>query len=223
MRSQTVKEVNALWTSDAYRRLAGIDESCWLPLKDLVSIQGGGTPSKDNAAFWEGSIPWVCPRDMKTQEIFDSTDHISEYATQQSSAKLIGPGAVLVVVRGMILVHTVPSAVLRVSSAINQDMKALIPKSCLLPEYLCKILWVLNREILEMVERSSHDTRKLQTSNLLDFKIPVPSVEEQQQIITHLEQLQAKVSELKKLQAQTATELDALLPSMLDKAFKGEL
>ena len=34
---------------------------------------------------------------------------------------------------------------------------------------------------------------------------------------------QAKVEALKRLQAETATELDALLPSILDKAFKGEL
>jgi hypothetical protein len=31
------------------------------------------------------------------------------------------------------------------------------------------------------------------------------------------------VDALKKLLSETATELDALLPSMLDKAFKGEL
>jgi type I restriction enzyme S subunit len=35
--------------------------------------------------------------------------------------------------------------------------------------------------------------------------------------------LQAKVDSLKALQAQTAAELDALLPSVLDRAFKGEL
>jgi len=34
---------------------------------------------------------------------------------------------------------------------------------------------------------------------------------------------QAKVDALKRLQAETATELDAMLPSILDKAFKGEL
>jgi type I restriction enzyme S subunit len=33
----------------------------------------------------------------------------------------------------------------------------------------------------------------------------------------------AKVNALKNLQTETAAELDALLPSVLDKAFKGEL
>ena len=42
-------------------------------------------------------------------------------------------------------------------------------------------------------------------------------------IVAYLDGLQAKVDQLKKLQAETAAELAALLPSILDKAFKGEL
>lgn len=41
--------------------------------------------------------------------------------------------------------------------------------------------------------------------------------------MAYLDGLQAKVDALKALQAQTQAELDALLPSVLDKAFKGEL
>jgi type I restriction enzyme S subunit len=55
------------------------------------------------------------------------------------------------------------------------------------------------------------------------FVVPVPPVEEQRRIVTYLDRLQAKVDALKKLQAETAAELTALLPSILDKAFKGEL
>jgi type I restriction enzyme S subunit len=35
--------------------------------------------------------------------------------------------------------------------------------------------------------------------------------------------VRAEVDALKHLQAETSAELDALLPSILDKAFKGEL
>ena len=42
-------------------------------------------------------------------------------------------------------------------------------------------------------------------------------------IVAYLDNLQAKVDHLKELQAKTSAELDALLPSILDKAFKGEL
>jgi len=46
---------------------------------------------------------------------------------------------------------------------------------------------------------------------------------EKHRSVAYLDNLQAKVEALKRLQAETATELDALLPSILDKAFKGEL
>jgi type I restriction enzyme S subunit len=38
-----------------------------------------------------------------------------------------------------------------------------------------------------------------------------------------LDALQAEVDALRHLQAETAAELDALLPAILDRAFKGEL
>ncbi len=38
---------------------------------------------------------------------------------------------------------------------------------------------------------------------------------------TELDALQAEVDALKRLQAETAAELDALLPAILDRAFKG--
>jgi len=55
------------------------------------------------------------------------------------------------------------------------------------------------------------------------FPIPLPDIAEQRRIVAYLDGLQAKVDQLKALQAQTAAELDALLPSILDKAFRGEL
>ena len=42
-------------------------------------------------------------------------------------------------------------------------------------------------------------------------------------IVTGLDALQAEVDALKRLQSETAAELDALLPAILDRAFKGEL
>ena len=41
--------------------------------------------------------------------------------------------------------------------------------------------------------------------------------------MAELDGLRAQVDALKKLQGETAAELDALLPSILDKAFKGIL
>jgi len=55
------------------------------------------------------------------------------------------------------------------------------------------------------------------------MRVHVPPLREQRRIASELDALQAEVDALKCLQAETASELDALLPAILDKAFKGEL
>jgi type I restriction enzyme S subunit len=51
----------------------------------------------------------------------------------------------------------------------------------------------------------------------------VNPLEEQQRLVTYLDGLQSQVSCLRQLRAETQKELDAMMPSILDKAFKGEL
>lgn len=55
------------------------------------------------------------------------------------------------------------------------------------------------------------------------FELALPPLDEQRRVVAYLDGLQAKGDRLKALQQKTAAELDALLPSILDKAFKGEL
>ncbi len=53
--------------------------------------------------------------------------------------------------------------------------------------------------------------------------VAYPRLANQRQIVAELDALQAQVDALKRLQAETAAELNALLPAILDRAFKGEL
>ena len=61
--------------------------------------------------------------------------------------------------------------------------------------------------------------RRLNSEDFLAYKMPLPSMLKQQR----LREVKGKVDALKGLQATTAAKLDAMLPSILDKAFKGEL
>ena len=61
--------------------------------------------------------------------------------------------------------------------------------------------------------------RRLNPKEFLDYKIPLPSRETQ----LTLRKVRAEAGALKRLQVETAIELDALLPSILDRAFKGDL
>lgn len=96
-----------------------------VPLKYLCSFSGGGTPSKENLEYWNGDIPWVSPKDMKSFWISNSIDKITELAVAESSTSLVEPNALLMVVRSGILQRTIPVAVNTVGVTLNQDMKAL--------------------------------------------------------------------------------------------------
>jgi restriction endonuclease S subunit len=60
-------------------------------------------------------------------------------------------------------------------------------------------------------------------TKLKALPIALPPPAEQCRIVKELDALQVQVFALKKLQAETAMEIDALLPSILDKTFKGKL
>lgn len=63
----------------------------------------------------------------------------------------------------------------------------------------------------------------LNTEMVKTMSVPLPSIPVQRHIVVYLDNLQAKVDSLKHLQTETAAELNAMLPSILDKAFQGAL
>ena len=63
----------------------------------------------------------------------------------------------------------------------------------------------------------------LNTTMTRQMEVPIPPIPEQRRIVGYLDGLAGQVAALARLQSETAAALDALLPSILDKAFKGEL
>jgi restriction endonuclease S subunit len=93
LREKAAEEGDVLWErgAAAFLEIIGKRHSR-KRLGNLITIRGGGTPSKTNPYYWNGRMPWITPKDMKVREINDSIDHISELATEQTAAKLIEPG-----------------------------------------------------------------------------------------------------------------------------------
>jgi type I restriction enzyme S subunit len=61
--------------------------------------------------------------------------------------------------------------------------------------------------------------RRLHPSAFLEYQMPLPTKRVQRKLL----EMQPSLDALKRLQAETDAELDALMPSILDKAFRGEL
>ncbi|MYB07810.1 MAG: restriction endonuclease subunit S [Gemmatimonadetes bacterium] len=162
-------------------------------LKYAVSFSGGGTPSKTNASFWKGQIPWVSPKDMTRKRISDTADHITEDAVAASAAKIVAAGAVLVVVRSGILRRTIPVAINTVPMAINQDMKAMLPRKGIRSEYLHGLIQGNQSFWLSEWTKQGATVESIEHRLLADSRIPIPPLSEQRAIARFLDDADRRI------------------------------
>jgi type I restriction enzyme S subunit len=194
-----------------------------IPLGFLVEIKGGMTPNTGTESYWDGDIPWVTPKDMKIDEISDSIDHVTEEAIKETGLSLIDPNAILIVVRGMILAHSFPTAINRAKVTINQDMKALRCEDRLNPEYLRYTLAGYEKTLSKMATESAHGTRKMETGTLKKFSIPLPPRTEQIDIIDALKNELSRLDKLSSKSESTITRLTEYRTALITAAVTGQL
>lgn len=179
-------------------------------LGELVDFYSGGTPSKANPNLWNGDVPWFSAKDMKRDRLSDSADHVSAEAFRSTSLRKLPAGTIAMVVRGMILAHTVPIAILDVEAAINQDLKALLPRRDVVPSFLAAMLRAQHETILAQVSTAAHGTKKLDSRILEGISIPVPPLDEQRRISAILDQAGA----LRAKRRQALAHIDNLTQSI---------
>lgn len=184
-------------------------------LGEIVDFYSGGTPNKARAELWQGAVPWFSAKDIKSPRLIDSFDHVSESVFKQTSLRRLPAGTVVLVVRGMILAHTVPVSIIDVPATVNQDLKALLPKREIDTTYLAAMLRAQHGDLLSKVSTAAHGTKKLETRVLAEVPIPLPSIEEQQRIVAILDHAGA----LRTKRRQVLGHLDALAASIFDATF----
>jgi type I restriction enzyme S subunit len=79
------------------------------------------------------------------------------------------------------------------------------------------------REQIEAIGKTTAGNIGISGNNIKGFLVPAPPLSAQHQIVAYLDDLQQKTDSLKSMQAATSVELEALMPSILDRAFRGEL
>lgn len=180
-------------------------------LGDVVDFYSGATPSKAKPELWNGEIPWFSAKDMKKSRLTQSADHVSD----GTSLRRLPAGTVAIVVRGMILAHTVPISVLEVDATINQDLKALLPRREIDPTFLAAMLKAQHASILAQVTTAAHGTKKLDSRVLEHLRIPLPPITEQRRVAAILDQADA----LRAKRRQILARLEALTQAIFRDMF----
>ena len=183
-------------------------------LGDVGTWFSGGTPSKARTDFWSGPVPWISPKDMKTRVLAAATDYISEEAAEVGS-RVAPEESIFIVVRGMILAHSVPVAIIGIPCAFNQDIRALISYKGFDAQYVLAALESRKAKLLDLVTPSTHGTMRIVSEDLHDIRIPSPPATEQQAIATVLKGVDATVDvareERDRLRLLKESTADALL------------
>jgi type I restriction enzyme, S subunit len=153
----------------------------WATYDQLGEWNGGGTPSKQKSSYWEkGIIPWVSPKDMKTDRITKTIDKITQKAVKETVTKIIPSKSLLFVVRSGILRRMLPIAMNEMDVTINQDLKALTFSNLINDGYLLLISQALRDEILHSCQKNGTTVESIEFSRLLIFPIPMPPKAEQE-------------------------------------------
>ncbi len=191
---------------------------------DVGQWFGGGTPSKANPRFWTGGdIPWVSPKDMKSDLITDTQDHITEDAVEQSATNLVEAGSVLIVVRSGILQHTLPVALAQRQVALNQDLKAVKPLGNIRSDYLAFALKTFEREILQSCTKTGTTVQSLALPVFLRFPFPVAPLAEQGRIVAKLDTMLSRVAAGEAAARRALDRLQRYRAAVLHAAVTGEL
>ena len=174
----------------------------------LSNVSGGGTPSKSHPEYYGGDIPWVTSKDVKQFYIDDSEIHITEEGLNNSSAKMIPANSIILVVRSGILKHTLPVSVSTRPVSINQDLKGLEVKSDVNPIYLAYALKRMETKIIGESRATTVDN--VEIKRILNFLIPKPPYEIQNQFADFVRQVDKSKSEIlesiKRLKSNRITE-----------------
>lgn len=178
---------------------------------EVVSIVGGGTPSKEVADYWGGNIPWASVKDLVGSRLSKTQDYITPQAIKGSATNLIPAGTLITPTR-MALGRV---AIFDCDVAINQDLKAIFPKPSLRKEFL--FYWFQdNAERIEAAGTGS-TVKGIRLETLREFGLALPSLSEQQKIAAILTSVDDKLDVIARQIEATQTLKQGLMQTLFSR------
>jgi len=187
-------------------------------LGEVAKWGSGGTPRAGTLSYYDGEIPWAIIGDLNDSYVSQTARNITKKGLEESSAKMVPVGAVLIAMYGSIGklgINTIPMAT-------NQAIAFAIPKIDLV---LQKYLFYYLRSQREVFLWSGKGATQQNISQTLlkAWKIPLPPIPEQQEIVEiledHLTRLDAALADVKQAKVKAAQ----FRRSLFRAAFTGNL
>ena len=175
----------------------------------LEKIVGGGTPSRSNAIYWGGDIPWVTVKDFATFCPRSAQETITKEGLKNSASNLIPSGTLITSTR-MALGKAV---IYDVDVSINQDLKALFPKGHVNTGFLYYWLSANSTAIEELGGGST--VKGISLSDLKAITFLLTSLEEQTAIAAVLSDMDADIAALEARRDKTRDLKQGMMQELL--------
>lgn len=170
----------------------GGQEVKWKKMSEVCkNICSGGTPLTSKAEYYDGNIPWLRTQEVDYCEIHSTLRNITQLGLDNSSAKMIPANCVIVAMYGStaakVAINKIPLCTNQACCNLEIDEdKALVRY---VYQWICKQYEVLKA----MGEGSQHN---INAQKVKDFKIPIPSLEEQHRIVSILDRFESLTTSL---------------------------
>ncbi|WP_082768520.1 restriction endonuclease subunit S [Nocardiopsis alborubida] len=184
-----------------------------ITLESAAKWLSGGTPKTSEQEFWNGNIPWISAKSLKTPLIRQSDRNLTKLGVQ-SGTRMVGKDAIIFVVRGSSLKEEFRVGITQREVAFGQDCKALVAKEDIDPHTLFHAIRSRTPEILNMVDETGIGAGRLSTDLISKLEIQVPATPKDE-TSARLRFLDEKAANSQS-EIQSLTELrDTLLPQLM--------
>lgn len=148
-------------------------------ISQVASTMSGGTPNRKKSEYYNGDIPWVKTGELIHKYLNNSEEKITELGLNNSSAKLMPVGTVLIAMYGATVGK---STILGISASTNQACCGIIPnKDYLNNEYLYYRLQYWKDKLISMATGAAQPNISQQL--IKELLIPLPNLSEQEKIV----------------------------------------
>lgn len=186
-------------------------------MPQVVKWGSGGTPKATEKQYYDGgSIPWLVIGDLNDSIVSSSASKITELGLQNSSAKMIPAGTLLVAMYGSIG----KLGITGIECCTNQAIAYAKELYGVTTKYMFFYMAMMKSEL---ISKGKGGTQKNISQTVLNsLEVIVPPLPEQERIVARIEelfsQLDAGVETLKKTKAQLAVYRQAVVEDAIATA-----
>ena len=184
---ELVKKTDELVKSQFIEMFDAVDGAEYIPLeKCCLSVTGGSTPSMKHEEYYGGDVPFIKSGDVKDAYVSSGALWLTQEALDNTTAKLVPSGSVIVVIRSGILKHDLPVAIASNPVVINQDLKAFQPKPEFTSQYLAWAIRSKENDLLSMTRAMTVDN--IESQELYSIPVMVAPIGLQNEFAAFVEQ-----------------------------------